>query len=148
MKIDSGRVGTELQETLVELLDLANQAKQAHWNVVGPQFRPVHLQLDDLTDDLRAAADLIAERAVAIGYHPDGRTVTIVRADPLPSFPAGQVSVAEVLELITDRLELITERMRERIDDLAELDLVSQDIVTGALATLDKHRWMFAAQRA
>ncbi len=148
MKIDSGRVGMELQETLVELLAVANQAKQAHWNVSGPLFRSVHLQLDDLTDDVRAAVDLIAERAVAIGYRPDGRMITVVRADPLPEFPAGELSVAEVIELVSDRLELVTERIRERLDDLADLDLVSQDILTGVLATLDKHRWMFAAQRA
>ena len=38
-----------LQATLVELIDLSLQAKQAHWNVVGPAFRGVHLFLDEST---------------------------------------------------------------------------------------------------
>ena len=38
-----------LQATLVELIDLSLQAKQAHWNVVGPAFKPVHEFLDELT---------------------------------------------------------------------------------------------------
>jgi len=65
--VDVNVVGTALQETLVELIDLHLRAKQAHWNVVGRHFRSLHLELDELTDDVRAAADLVAERAVAIG---------------------------------------------------------------------------------
>jgi starvation-inducible DNA-binding protein len=36
------RVGTCLQEMLVELADLAAQTKQAHWNVTGLHFKPLH----------------------------------------------------------------------------------------------------------
>lgn len=148
MKIDAGRIGSELQDTLVELIELAAQAKQAHWNLRGGRFRSVHLHLDELTAEVREGADTIAERAVAIGYHPDGRTSTVVRAEPLPKFPPGEVSVVEVLELICDRLEIVSNRVRDRIDDLAELDLVSQDMLIKLLAGLDKHRWMFDSERA
>jgi hypothetical protein len=41
-------VGQELQATLVELVDLSLIGKQLHWTVVGPNFRPLHLQLDEL----------------------------------------------------------------------------------------------------
>lgn len=42
-----------LQDTLVALIDLSLQAKQAHWNVVGPNFRPLHELLDEFTDAYR-----------------------------------------------------------------------------------------------
>ncbi len=38
--------GEALQETLVDLVGLSLMAKQAHWNIVGPRFRSIHLQLD------------------------------------------------------------------------------------------------------
>ena len=43
-----GEAGRELQATLLDLVDLALTGKQLHWSVVGPNFRPLHLQLDEL----------------------------------------------------------------------------------------------------
>jgi hypothetical protein len=47
MPIDAGgrEVLAELQSMLVELIDLALIGKQAHWNVEGPHFRSLHLEL-------------------------------------------------------------------------------------------------------
>jgi len=71
--VDREAVGTELQATLTLLIDLSLLGKQAHWNVVGPHFRPLHLHLDEMVDAWREAADAVAERAVALGCAPDGR---------------------------------------------------------------------------
>ena len=35
-----------MQLVLVDLVELHLQGKQAHWNVVGKNFRDLHLQLD------------------------------------------------------------------------------------------------------
>jgi starvation-inducible DNA-binding protein len=72
------RVGQELQATLLDLIDLSLLGKQLHWSVVGPHFRSLHLQLDELVDGWRALADTVAERAVAIGFWPDGQAGAIV----------------------------------------------------------------------
>ena len=60
-------IGRELQATLHDLVNLALIGNQLHWAVVGPLFRPLHLQLDELVDSWRELADAIAERAVALG---------------------------------------------------------------------------------
>src|SRR5271155_5799943 len=39
-----------LQRVLVDLIELHLQGKQAHWNVVGTNFRDLHLQLDEIVD--------------------------------------------------------------------------------------------------
>src|SRR5207253_2079270 len=65
-------VGHQLQSLLVELIDLSLIGKQLHWNVEGPQFRSLHLQLDELVESWRELSDQVAERAVAIGVAPDG----------------------------------------------------------------------------
>lgn len=40
-------MGHHLQCQPVEPVDLAPQAKQEHWNVVGPTFRSSHRKLDE-----------------------------------------------------------------------------------------------------
>ncbi len=75
---EARRVSSEaLQETLIDLLGLSLIGKQAHWNVVGPRFRSVHLQLDEVVS--RTHADTVAERAAALGVPPDGRPETIAK---------------------------------------------------------------------
>jgi starvation-inducible DNA-binding protein len=66
-------IAHELQSTMQELVDLSLIGKQLHWAVVGHAFRPVHEQLDELVASWRDLADVVAERAVALGYVPDGR---------------------------------------------------------------------------
>ena len=55
-----------LQKVLVDLVELHLQGKQAHWNLVGTNFRDLHLQLDSIVDIAREAADMIAERMRAL----------------------------------------------------------------------------------
>lgn len=53
-----------LRPCLADLLDLAGNAKLAHWHIRGPQFIALHKLFDDFADTLRAQADRIAERVV------------------------------------------------------------------------------------
>ncbi|GAA5196484.1 DNA starvation/stationary phase protection protein [Rugosimonospora acidiphila] len=148
VNVDVSAVGNDLQDTLVELTDLHLRAKQAHWNVVGRHFRQVHLHLDELTDEMRGAADLVAERAVSIGYPVDGRPSTVAKSTPLPEFPAGQVVDDEVVALITEALADVCGSVRKRVEHTDELDPATQDLLIEVLQTLEKQHWMFAAQKA
>ncbi len=145
--IDVATVGADLQDTLVELTDLHLRAKQAHWNVVGRHFRQVHLHLDELTDEVREAADLVAERAVAIGYSVDGRPGTVAKSSPLREFPAGQIGDDDAVALITEALATVCGTVRRRVEQTEELDPVTQDLLIGVLETLEKQHWMFAVQK-
>src|SRR5579875_1352545 len=64
---DTTVTGEALQGALVDLLDLSLVAKQAHWNLYGPRFRSIHLQLDEVVATARTYADTVAERAAALG---------------------------------------------------------------------------------
>ena len=55
-----------LQEVLVDLIELHLQGKQAHWNLIGTNFRDQHLQIDEVVDIAREASDTIAERMRAL----------------------------------------------------------------------------------
>lgn len=73
-----------LQKVLVDLIELHLQGKQAHWNVVGTNFRDLHLQLDSIVDTAREASDTIAERMRALDAVPDGRSDTVAGTTTVP----------------------------------------------------------------
>ncbi|MFG2141791.1 Dps family protein [Streptomyces sp. NPDC048650] len=143
---DRAIVGNALQGALVDLVDLSLVSKQVHWNVVGPRFRSVHLQLDEVVDTARAHADTVAERASAIGVAPDGRAVTVAKTSGIDEVPESWIKDGEVVQTLVTALAAVIERMRERIIDTAEPDPVSQDILIGLTADLEKHHWMFQAE--
>lgn len=141
-------VEDELQATLLELLELSLQGKQAHWNVTGTHFRTVHLELDEIVETARWAADEVAERMATVGATPDGRAATIAAARPFEAFPDGQVADEDAIARIGGLLEELNARLDSRISRLAEPDPVSQGILISAAERLQKHAWMLRAQRS
>ena len=139
-------VGNALQGALVDLVDLSLVAKQVHWNVVGPRFRSVHLQLDEVVDTARQHADTVAERASAIGVAPDGRAVTIAKTSGIGEVSDGWIKDGDAVQTLVTGLAAVIERMRERITATGDPDPVTQDILIGLTAELEKHHWMFQAE--
>ncbi|PVE92307.1 MULTISPECIES: DNA starvation/stationary phase protection protein [unclassified Microbacterium] len=139
-------LAANLQAVLVDLLELATQGKQAHWNVVGRNFRDTHRQLDEIIDDARAFSDTVAERMRALHAVPDGRSVTVSATTTLPEFPAGEVSTSETIDLITVRLEAVVSTMRDVHDDVDEADPTSADILHAVIERLEQFAWMVSAE--
>jgi starvation-inducible DNA-binding protein len=81
-------IGGELQSTLLELVDLSLIGKQLPWSVFSRLFRPLHLFLDELVDSWRELADTVAERAVALGYIPDGEAQAVAARSQLTPVPS------------------------------------------------------------
>ncbi|MFE4668966.1 Dps family protein [Streptomyces sp. NPDC056716] len=138
-------VAEALQSALVDLVDLSLVAKQVHWNVVGPRFRSVHLQLDDVVASARAHSDTVAERASALGVSPDGRAKTVAGGSGIGAVPNDWVKDDDAVRVLTEALGAAITRMRERVAATEKPDPVSQDIFIGITADLEKHHWMFQA---
>ncbi|MEU1147652.1 DNA starvation/stationary phase protection protein [Streptomyces sp. NPDC005863] len=143
---DLKTVSEALQGALVDLVDLSLVAKQIHWNVVGPRFRSVHLQLDEVVDTARQHSDTVAERASTLGVSPDGRAATVAQSSGIGKTPEGWVKDVDAVGALVDALGAVITRMRERVDATGEADPVSQDIFIGITADLEKHHWMFQAE--
>ncbi|WP_406408800.1 DNA starvation/stationary phase protection protein [Streptomyces halstedii] len=141
-------VGDALQGALVDLIDLSLVAKQVHWNVVGPRFRSVHLQLDEVVDTARQHSDTVAERASAVGVNPDGRSRTLAKTTAIDVVPDGWIKDSDAVRVLVDALKVVIDRMRERIESTDAPDPVSQDILITLTADLEKHAWMFQAESA
>lgn len=135
-----------LNARLADALDLAAVAKQAHWNVKGPHFQPLHELFDALTDDVRVHADDIAERAVALGGAAMGRTQDVANASKLDAYPADAATGSAHVAAVADRLAATTNAMRTAIDEAEEAgDAVTADLFTGVARALDKQLWFVEA---
>jgi starvation-inducible DNA-binding protein len=139
-------VTAALQSTLVELIDLSLLGKQAHWNVTGPQFRSVHLELDEIVDVARTSYDRVAERLATIGVSPDGRAETISTHSELPPFPEGFVAATDAVTIVTQAMDTVALRLKERIIAVGEADPVTQDILIGITDEIEKAAWMARSQ--
>ena len=139
-------VADSLQEVLLVLSDLALLGKQAHWNLVGPRFRELHLQLDELVTAWRLAADEVAERAVALGGVPDGSAGTIAGRSPLSGLPIRTIQDSEVTELFTGVLSESVTRVRTCMDAVEEPEPVTADLLHGIVETLEEQLWMIQVQ--
>ena len=134
-----------LQESLVELIDLSLQAKHYHWNVTGQDFRGVHLQLDEITDQVRLWYDDVAERMATLDVAPDGRLATLAATSPLPAAGEGWQRDVDAVTVMRDRLTEVAARIEQRaaaIDD----DLVTQGLLLEIAGGLAKHAWMLRVQ--
>jgi starvation-inducible DNA-binding protein len=144
--IDREAIDNELQHVLVMLVDLSLIGKHAHWNVVGPNFRSLHLQLDELTDAWRGAADAVGERIAALGGFPDGRAETVAAGSELPTLAEGpqpdRALVASLTAILTDAVNLT----RTRMDRIEDLDPVTADLLHSVVATLEEQLWMIRVQ--
>ncbi|MET7786998.1 MULTISPECIES: DNA starvation/stationary phase protection protein [Streptomyces] len=135
-----------LQQIVVDLVELHLQGKQAHWNVVGHNFRDLHLQLDEIVDEAREAADTIAERMRALAACPDGRTDTVAATTTLPAFPEGEQNVSAVVDLVTARLRATADTLRTRHDQVDSEDPSTADLLHAIIDSLEKHAWMVSAE--
>lgn len=142
----SSELSHNLEQVLVDLIALHLQAKQAHWNVVGHNFRDLHLQLDEIVDEAREASDTIAERMRSLHAVPDGRPETVVAATRLTAFPDGELDTPTVVDLITERLNTTVRTLRDVHDEVDAEDPTTADIVHQIIEPLEKHAWMLSAE--
>lgn len=139
-------VSNALQATLNDLLDLSMQTKQAHWNVRGPNFRSLHLQLDEIFETTRMAVDEIAERLAQIGVASQGNAQIVAKQSRLEAYPEGFLSVPDSVSHIADRLAQAIRSVREGIETTGEVDPVTEDLLIETSAQLEEHLWMVQAQ--
>ena len=144
--VASPALSAKLQLVLVDLIELHLQGKQAHWNIVGTNFRDLHLLLDEIVDSAREASDTIAERMRALQATPDGRSETVTAMTSLPELPAGQIDTAEAVHLISQRLIAVATRARAVHDEVDAEDPTSADLLHVVIESVEKFAWLMASE--
>ena len=142
----SKKLSANLQAVLVDLIELGIQGKQAHWNVVGSNFRDLHLQLDEIIAAARMLSDEIAERMRALEVLPDGRSETVSSTSTLAKFPPDQVDTKDVVALVTERLHGVAGTARRVHDAVDEEDPTTADMLHAIIQQLEQFAWMVSAE--
>ena len=142
----SARLSDSLQAVLVDLIELHVQGKQAHWNIVGTNFRDLHLHLDVIVDAARVFADQIAERMRSLDAIPDGRSSTVAKTTTLPPFDAGEIDTADAVTSITQRLDATAATVRGVHDTVDEEDPTTADLLHAIIERLEELSWMTRAE--
>ncbi|TCC26864.1 Dps family protein [Kribbella speibonae] len=139
-------VGAELQVVLQDLIDLSLVGKQLHWSVVGAAAHGVHLFLDELVGEWRELADVVAERAVTLGFVPDGQSSAVASGSRVePVAVRSLVDHAVVWEL-GRRVAAVAELIRARLESIGAADLVTQDVLVRVVGVLEKQQWLLRVQ--
>ena len=136
----------DLQKILVDLIELHLQGKQAHWNLVGTNFRDLHLQLDDIVDSAREASDTIAERMRALDAVPDGRSDTVVASTTVPALSPGEYSTTETVDMMTTRIHAVVDAIRTVHDAVDAADPSTADLLHAIIDALEKQAWMLKSE--
>jgi starvation-inducible DNA-binding protein len=134
-----------LQRTLIELQQLQLQTKQAHWNVSGTLFHPLHIMLQEHYEGLSKYADEVAERLLAIGSSADGRANTIVRTASVPEIPGGFLDDAQVIVWFTGAYKKVGDEIRTGIKDTNEPDPTTSNLLQEVELGVDKYQWQMRA---
>jgi len=135
-----------LQEHLSNSLDLVSQAKQAHWNVKGPDFISLHELFDKIAEDSEEYIDLIAERIVQLGGIAEGTLKIAAKRTALPDYPLNISSGHEHVNALAHTLATYGESIRKAIGASTELmDPDTADLMTQISREVDKYLWFVEA---
>jgi starvation-inducible DNA-binding protein len=134
-----------IDASLCDLICLELLAKQARWNVHGPGFRSLHLLLDDVAQCACRCAEELAERAITLGHHPDGRAATVARTSTI-DLHAGALVDVDVLAAFEMILEVVTGRLHDALDATPD-DPVTHDVLTRIAARIEQHACLVRAHR-
>jgi starvation-inducible DNA-binding protein len=138
-----------LNQQLADALDLHLQAKQAHWNVKGPNFIALHELFDEVEEALEEYADDIAERAVALGGTAFGTARIAAAKSRLPEYPLEIVSGRDHVAALSAVLAQFGKSARAAIDSAATLgDADTADLFTEVSRGVDKLLWKVEAHNA
>ena len=135
-----------LNRNLALAIDLERQAKQAHWNVKGPNFIALHELFDKVAETAEEFTDLLAERATALGGTAEGRVHAIAESSSLPRYPSQIVSEREHVDALSTALATFGKTAREAIDEAERFgDADTADVFTEISRETDKQLWLVEA---
>jgi starvation-inducible DNA-binding protein len=135
-----------LNQQLADTFDLYSQTKQAHWNVKGAQFYPLHELFDKLAHELGDYVDLIAERATALGGLALGTVRMSAAASRLPESSLDVVESIPSVEALATGYAGLAATTRAAIDAATEqADMDTADLFTEVSRGLDKSLWFLEA---
>ncbi|MGE5597240.1 MAG: Dps family protein, partial [Hyphomicrobiales bacterium] len=119
-------------------------AKQAHWNVRGPNFQGLHELFDLIAAETRRWSDLLAERAVTLGGTAHGTVQDVASGSKLSPFPTDERNWEALCKQMHSRMLAAAESFRTLASSLDD-ELATQDLCIEIMRGLEMRAWMVDA---
>ena len=134
-------VAEALQLRLHALNDLHLTLKHAHWNVVGPTFISVHEMLDPQVNLVRGFVDELAERMATMGVSPNGLPGDLVAKRTWEDYSVDRADTQAHLSALDEVYNGVIEDHRAAIAKVGDVDPITEDLLIGQTAELEKFQW-------
>lgn len=146
---DTAAVAEVLNKLLADHNVLYVKTRNAHWNVVGPDFHAQHLFFETIYDALAETIDEIAERVRSIGHFAVGSMKEFLELTQLSETkPAKNDSHSYIKALLND-FESIIISIREDLDKIEKTsDAGTEDFLVSIMEAHEKTAWMLRAHLA
>ena len=142
---DARRTVDLLQDRLVSIADLGAVLKHIHWNVVGPHFIAVHQMLDPQYAGVQAMVDELAERIATLGGVPRALPGAIVEQRTWDDYELDRADAIAHLGALDLVYSGVIADHRGAIEELGDLDPMSEDLLVGATRQLEQYQWFVRA---
>ena len=135
-----------LNQSLADSIDLVYQAKQAHWNVKGPNFIALHELFDRVATELDTHVDDLAERITTLGGVAMGTVRLSAENSSLAEYPHEISDGTAHVDALSTALSDFGKKARKNIDTTDEIgDKDTADLYTGISRNVDKLLWFVEA---
>ena len=112
---------------------------------MGPNFIAVHEMLDPQIDLVRGYADEVAERVSTLGFEPLG-TPKAQAEDRTPlKYELNRANTQDHLAAVDELYTTVIEKVRESIRVSGDIDPITEDLLIGQSAELEKFQWFVRA---
>ena len=135
-----------LNQSLADAMDMKSQAKQAHWNVKGPNFIALHELFDQAATEIETHVDEIAERITSLGGTAMGTVRIAAETSSLSQYPLEISDGTAHVDALSTALADFGKKVRKNIDETDEIgDKDTADLYTGISRSIDKLLWFVEA---
>jgi starvation-inducible DNA-binding protein len=145
---DRESIAEGLKALLADSYTLYLQTHNFHWNVMGPQFRELHLMFEEHYTELATAVDEIAERIRTLGVAAPGTYKAFAALSSIEEVE-GVPEAKEMVARLTTGHEQVVKTCRSVLAKAQEADDESTAaLVSDRMRVHEKTAWMLRALAA
>ena len=142
---DRNKIADGLKRLLADSYTLYLQTHNFHWNVIGPQFRELHLMFEEHYTELATAVDDIAERIRTLDVPAPGTYKALAKLSSIKEVE-GVPKSEEMVEILTRGHEQVVKTAREVLATAQDADDESTAALVGDRMRIhEKTAWMLRA---
>jgi starvation-inducible DNA-binding protein len=124
---------------------LSTKTRNFHWNVTGPNFRPLHVFFEEQYRQLDEAVDAVAERARKLGGDAVGTMEEFLELARLEEAPnTSPLPANKMIAMLLSDHERLIRQLRDDIGACEETydDQGTMDFLTALMEEHEKMAWM------